>query len=600
MPQSDSCNAERPLVILPSDERDQRHSPTIQGVVASPSFQWAWACLGRGQMTVGRRQFISAIGGAAAAWPKLSRDESEDTAAWWISLPPTSRQRQLALAAAVVLLLGFGVLAPFAYRPLPRLDAFIPFFEAIIFATDFITSVLLFAHYSIYYSRALLVLACGYLFTSLIVIPHVLTFPGVFSPTGLLGAGLQSTAWLYIFWHIGFPAAVLVYAWVKDEKREQSYTHASVLPVFGWSVAIVFSLVCGLTLLATVGDEFLPRLLLDRTHLAPLNSYVIAFSLCICATAYIVLVIGRRSVLDQWLMIVALASILELLFVAVLSGERFSLGFYAGRICSLIASTVVLVVLVAETTRLYARVARSNSMLQRERNNKLMNLEAMLASISHEVRQPLAAIAMNGNAARRFLGHAPPNVEEAQSVLKGLDSDVHRISQVFDSFRALFGRADWKQEPIDVNVLALGALKALRGELKDRGITTRVEFATELAHVMGNSSQLQEVIINLVQNAIDAMDTVNDDDRVLQVTTTHHGADAIILAVKDSGPGIGSERLDNIFDAFVTTKPQGMGLGLALSRMIIERHEGQLSASPAHPRGSVFKVILPAGGSGVA
>ena len=354
------------------------------------------------------------------------------------------------------------------------------------------------------------------------------------------------------------------------------------------------------TWLATAGDEFLPRLFLDRTHLAPLVHYVITFELLICAIALAILWVGRRTVLDQWLIIVALASILELVFVGVLSSARFSLGFYAGRICSLIASTVVLVVLLAETTRLYARLARSNLMLQRERTNKLMNLEALLASISHEVKQPLAAIGANSGAALRFLRHAPPNLEEAQSALSRIVSDIQSTGQVFDSFRALFGRADQNQEPIDVNELTLGVLQALRGELKDHGITTRIAFTSELAPVMGNSGQLQEVIVNLVQNAIDAMDAVKDDRRVLQVTTTHHGSDAIVMAVEDSGPGIDPAKLDSIFDAFVTTKPHGMGLGLALCRMIIERHEGQLSAVPAYPRGSIFRIVLPTRRSGAA
>ena len=544
---------------------------------------------------IGRRQFTSASAGAADAWPKLPRDESNDAETWLVNLRPTPQQSWLALALGTLLLAGFAVFAPFADRPLARLDAFIPSFEAVIFVTDFITSILLFAHFSIHHSRALLALASGYLFTALIVIPHLLTFPGAFSATGLLGAGLQSTAWLYIFWHLGFPAALLIYAWLKDEKPEKSYTHTSSLFAFGWSVAIVLTLVCGLTWLATAGDEFLPRLALDRAHLAPLSTYIVEFNLMICAIAGAVLWVRRRSVLDQWLIVVALASILELLFVAVLSGSRFSLGFYAGRICSLIASTVVLVVLLAETARLYARLARSNMMLQRERNNKLMNLEAMAASISHEVRQPLAAIGSNSGAALRFLGHTPPNLEEAKSALSRIVGDVHRTSQVFDSFGSLFGRAERKQEPIDVNELVLTVLHALRGELKVHGIATRVQLTSELPLVMGHAGQLQEVIVNLVHNAIDAMDVVKDDRRVLQVRTEHHGGDAINVAVEDSGSGIDPKKLDSIFDAFVTTKPQGMGLGLALCRMIVERHDGQLSVSPAHPRGSVFRIVLPAG-----
>ena len=519
---------------------------------------------------------------------------NHDPDTWLVGLRPTSQQSWSALAVAVILLVGFGVLAPFADRPWSRFDAFIPFFEATIFVTDFITSVLLFAYFSIYNSRALLVLASGYLFTALIVIPHVLTFPGVFVPTGLLGSSLQSTGWLYFFWHIGFPVALLSYAWLKDEQHAKSRTQASTLPAFAWSVAIVLGLVCGLTWLAIAGEDFLPRLFLDRTDHAPFVHNVIGFNVLICVIALAVLWVRRRSVLDQWLMVVALALILELVFIGVLSSARFSLGFYAGRIFSLISSTTVLVVLLAETTRLYARLARSNMMLQRERDNKLMNLEAMLASVSHEVRQPLATIGANGEAAREFLGHAPPNLDEVQSALNEIVCDVDRIGQLLDSFKDLFGRTDQKQELINVNELVLGVLRILRGELDDHGIMTRVELTSELPLVIGHMGQLQEVIINLVHNAIDAMDAIKDNRRVLQVRTAHDGADAITLAVEDLGSGIDPKRLEGIFDAFVTTKPHGTGLGLALSRMIVQRHEGQLSASPAHPRGSVFQVILPA------
>ena len=129
---------------------------------------------------------------------------------------------------------------------------------------------LLFAQFSIYRSRALLALASGYLFTGLIVVPHALTFPGAFSPTGLLGAGLQSTAWLYIFWHIGFPTALLTYAWLKDEQHARPVTQSSARFAIGWTIAIVFCLACGLAWLATEGDEFLPRTFSDRSHLTPL------------------------------------------------------------------------------------------------------------------------------------------------------------------------------------------------------------------------------------------------------------------------------------------------------------------------------------------
>jgi signal transduction histidine kinase len=238
-------------------------------------------------------------------------------------------------------------------------------------------------------------------------------------------------------------------------------------------------------------------------------------------------------------------------------------------------------------------LGRSIAELQRERNNKLMNLEAMAASIGHEVRQPLAGIATNGSAALRFLGHAPPDLDEVRQALDRMVKDSHRASQVFDNIRALFGRADQKHEPIDVNDLARDVLHALHGELLN--VTTQAALTSALPPVMGHRGQLQEVLVNLVRNAIEAMDSVKDGPRVLQVSAERHGNNAIMVAVEDSGPGIEPTQLESIFDAFITTKTHGMGLGLALCRMIIERHEGHLSVAPAHPRGAVFRVVLPAG-----
>jgi signal transduction histidine kinase len=251
-------------------------------------------------------------------------------------------------------------------------------------------------------------------------------------------------------------------------------------------------------------------------------------------------------------------------------------------------------VLLAETTRLYARLARSYIMLQRERNNKLMNLEAVAASISHEMRQPLTAISANARAARRFLGHVPPNLEEVRSAQDRVISDSHRASQILDNIRTLFGRGDQAHEPVDVNEIALGVLSTLGGELKDHNITTRTELTNNLPLVMGHRGQLQEVLLNLVRNAIEAMDAIKDGSRLLLVRTERHGHDEIAVEVEDSGPGIDPKDSGRIFEAFITTKSQGMGLGLAMCRMIIERHGGQLSALFSERKsGAVFQFILP-------
>jgi signal transduction histidine kinase len=253
----------------------------------------------------------------------------------------------------------------------------------------------------------------------------------------------------------------------------------------------------------------------------------------------------------------------------------------------------VLAALFDERRENEAHLARSNMMLQRERNNKLMNLEAMAASISHEVRQPLAAIATNGGAAKRFLRHAPPDLEEALSALDRIVVASHRATQVFDNIRALFGSAEQRHEAIDVNEMVRVALRALRGELDEHEVATRTELTSGLPLVMGHRGQLQEVILNLARNAIEAMDAIEDRSRVLQFKTEHDDRDAIAVALQDTGPGIDPEKLDAIFDAFVTTKPKGMGLGLAICRMIIDRHNGQLTASSDGKSGALFRFVLP-------
>jgi signal transduction histidine kinase len=250
--------------------------------------------------------------------------------------------------------------------------------------------------------------------------------------------------------------------------------------------------------------------------------------------------------------------------------------------------------LIAELRQRTEELGRSLTDLQRERDNKIMNLEAMAASIAHEVRQPLSAIATSGNAALRFLGRTPPDHKEVRSSLSRIISNSHRASQVFDNIRALFGKVDKEHELIDMNEIVLEVLHTLRGELKDRVITVRTELTSQLPLVMGHRGQLHEVLLNLVRNAIEAMDAIKDTRRVLQARTERHdGRAEIVVAIEDSGPGIDPEKLDGIFDAFVSTKPQGMGLGLAICRMIIDRHGGQLSASSGKRRGAVFQFILP-------
>ena len=519
---------------------------------------------------------------------------SEEPLISLVNLPATPQQRRFVLVLAVVLFVAFLISAPFATLPLRRFDAFIPSLEAIIFVNDFITSVLLFTQYSIFRSRAILALASGYLFTALIVIAHAFTFPGAFAPTGLLGAGLQSTAWLYFFWHIGSAAAVLIYACLKDSNRPHTVKKGAPASAIGWSAAITTALVCGLTWIATAGEWFLPALYADSIHhIQATLDISIPLILVIGVVAIALLWVRRRSVLDYWLMLVVWALILEQILIALLSNARFSLGFYAGRGFSLVTSIIVLVLLLAETTKLYVRLARSYQQLEHERDNKLINAEAIAASIAHEVKQPLAAIVTSGQAALRFLEKAPLDLQMLREILNTMTNEGFRASEVFDSIRGLFTKANQQRQTTDLNEIALEAIKSLHEELKNHGVTARTELTAALPPVEGHRNQLRQVMINLVLNALEAMDNTTDQSRALLVKTELYRSDAIAVAVEDSGPGIDPNQLNGIFDAFVTTKSHGTGLGLAICRTIIERHGGQLSAFSDGKNGATFRFILP-------
>lgn len=526
---------------------------------------------------------------AGPAMAPASADPLDGANIGLTKVQPTSRQKWSALATVAVLMVAVAGVAPYAATPLPRFAAFIPFLNATIVVTDLVTAILLLAQFSISRSRALLVLAGGYLFTALIVIPHALTFPGAFSPKGLLGAGPQTAAWLYISWHLGFPMSLLLYAGLKDEERT---VVASLASSVGWCVAITIALVLGLVWLTTAGDPFLPKLFLNASELTPLGAYVPSFDLAICAVALAFMWRRRRSVLDLWLMVVACALIGELSLTVV----RFSLGFYFSRVLSLGTSAIVLIILLAETMGLYARLALANTMLRRERDSKLMNVAAVVASISHEVKQPLAAMVMRGSTALRFLGHTPPEIEKARSALNKIISDGRRASQIFDNIRDLFRPSDQEGVPIDVNELIIGILDVMQAELTEHHITIVTEFVSGPPQVIGHRGQLEEVLLNLIWNAIEAMSASMPGDRVLRLVTEHREGDGLAVKVIDTGPGIDPKKMDNIFDAFVTTKPKGLGLGLAICRMIVERHGGQLLASSGPEGGAQFEIVLPAGG----
>jgi len=527
----------------------------------------------------------------------VTAKEADGSAPWLSDLPPTAFQTRSALAVAAGVFVAFIAIAPFSGTPLGALNIFFPLLDAFVFVIDLVTAVLLFSQFAISGSRPLLALANGYLFTAFIVVPHALTFTGAFSPTGLLGANIQTGSWLFIFWHIGFALALLAYAMLAIN-RAHPISPGRALSAIRWSVAGAIALTCGLTWLATAGTYLLPPIILDNSRLSPLVVYPIWLTIAITVAALTVLAFRRRSVLDQWLMVVAFVYIGELAFSGLLPSVRFSLGFYAGRLFSIIASSIVLIVLLAETTRLYVLLARSHASLQRERDNKLMNFEAIVAAIGHEVKQPLGAIVLNSSSAQLILERSPIDIGEMREVIDETRDAARRIDETLAGFHSLFGRIERKRQPVDMNDVILDVLKLLRAELRDQGISVRPELTADLPAIDGNRNQLHQLIYNLVHNAIEAMSETTGGDRMLEVRTSTKDGGAIIVEVQDNGPGIGPEQADGIFEAFVTTKSHGMGLGLAICRKIVEHHHGRISVSSVTPRGTNFRIELASGNLG--
>src|SRR6516164_1794266 len=258
------------------------------------------------------------------------------------TMTPSVRQRRWTLVLAAVVLIATIIIAPFGAIQLRRIDGFIPATESAIIITELFTAVLLFSQSRIIGSPGLLLLASGYLFSALMVLMHLLTFPGAFAAAGLLGAGLSSTAWFFIFWHLGLPVSVIGYAYLINERR--TLTSWAIY----WSVTFVIGLVCVLAWIVTAHDDALPALFVDQIHVTTLGSHVTAIIFLVGVAALAALWFRGRSVLDLWLIVSVCALMAELGVAAFIIVSRFSLGFYTQRVFSLAASTVVLSALLGE------------------------------------------------------------------------------------------------------------------------------------------------------------------------------------------------------------------------------------------------------------
>ena len=351
-------------------------------------------------------------------------------------LPAGRAQRRLALIVGLVSAAVFVTVAPFAKTPLPQLWAFIPIYQSALVTSDLITAVLLFSQFSFLRSPSVLVLATGYLFTALITITHALTFPGLFHPSGLLGAGPQSTAWLYMFWHAGFPLHVVGYAVLKNDSRAMSPRIA----ITG-GVASAVGLAGGFTLLATAGQTVLPAIMAGNRY-APAMTAVVTTTWGLGLLALGILWRRRpHTVLDLWLMVVMTAWVFDVALSAVLNAGRFDLGFYVGRIYGLGAASFVLAALLVENGKLYARLIEAHERTQRlslEREEQQQRRVAAIVDSSDDaiIGHDLDGVITSWNpAAERLYGYPPEEAIGRAITLIVPPEHVHEEERVLSRLR---------------------------------------------------------------------------------------------------------------------------------------------------------------------
>jgi PAS domain S-box-containing protein len=252
------------------------------------------------------------------------------------------------------------------------------------------------------------------------------------------------------------------------------------------------------------------------------------------------------------------------------------------------------------TDRKRAEAASRDALSELARVARLTTMGEMTASIAHEINQPLGSIVNDGSAGLRWLANASPDLEEARACFRRIVNDGHRAGQVITGIRGMLKKTVGIKETLNINELAREVLMFARGEIENQKIEVQTELKENLSAVLVDRIQLQQVVLNLVMNGIDTLATVRGRARVLKLRSEQTGIMSVTLTVEDTGAGVDNGIIGRIFEAFFTTKQNGMGLGLSICRSIIVAHGGQLSVSPAHPHGSAFHIELPACQPGTA
>ena len=498
-------------------------------------------------------------------------------------------QRRVATAAIVVSIAFFAVAAPFAQVPLRPVLAFVPTYQSALIVLDLITAILLFGQLRYLRSAGLLALACGYLFTAFLAAAHALTFPGLFAPGGLLGAGPQTTAWLYMFWHGGFPLFVIAYALTRGELKPRA-----VALWIGMTLWVAFAL----TWIATRGHDGLPPIMAGNRY-TPLMVVVVTSTWAFSVAALAAIWWRRRphTTLDLCLMVVMLAWVFDIALAAVLNAGRFDLGFYAGRIYGFVAASLVLVMLLVENARLYKRL--SDRTLEAERAQLAAKQaerakSTFLATMSHEIRTPMNGVIgmLELLSLSRLEGEQRTTVEVVQQSARSL---LRIIDDILDFSKVEAGKLELLPAPAFVATIVNHVCDVYAGSASSKGLLLDRCIDRQLDRpLMVDALRLQQILSNLVSNAL----KFTSQGGVLvraDLRERRDASDVVSLTVRDTGAGVSHAEAERLFKPFSQVGPGtagGTGLGLSISQRLAELMGGKLEMASEPGAGTLMTLTI--------
>ena len=523
----------------------------------------------------------------------------------------------LALGTAIVSLLVFFCVTPYVTRPLPVVPAFIPTYEGALVIIEILTTVLLLGQYLRGAAERVLLLACGYLFNASMIVFHALSFPGAFAPGGLLGGGSQSTAWLYTFWHGGFPLFALAFA-VAGKVRAPLATRARRLRALT-GFALVLGGAALIALLCTAGQDYLPVVMVGPSYAVMVSHGVSPLMMIVClAAAGLLLRRKRVSVLDVWLAVVMLAWMLDVTISAVIGASRYDTGWYMGRLFGLGASVFVLAALLLEANALHAHLAhalaraeesKQQALRSREELARGQRLEAigqLTGGIAHDFNNVLQVIGASLNLLKLRL----KDNADAVDLIGRAQTGVNRGARLSGELLA-FGR----RQPLRPRVTDIGELLGGMAEVARRTLGASIVVETVLAPALWPCSVdpalLENALLNLIINARDAIgehgrivlgaENIGAADFDGKRWGEVPAADYVRVSVRDDGAGIASEILSKVLEPFFTTKGQsgGSGLGLSMVHGFAKQSMGHLDIQSTPGEGTCVSLLLPRSLAGV-